>query len=542
MPYIPTLVWCLLSSLLLWLSFFPYDLGVLGWVALIPIMPVLQRYLEQIQPARAWYDRPLLSAWLGGLAFCLVAFQWIRLASPPMYATWIVLALAVSGLQWPLFFVLTRLLVRNVNAPLLLAAPLTWTALEYARSQIYIGFAWYFLGHTQHRETDFSQAASLVGVYGLSFMVVMVSVGMWRTLKIRTLRVVCLELVPAVVLVGLASWYGSWIVDQDLTRPAQRMTKPVALLQGNQPQDLRNTQEMWEKIDKVYDQLGNTAARSHPALIIAPETCLSLTWIRLKDDRLPERASARLAEALDRSQKWAYEHATRWNADILLGWNTFDFSTEPFRHTNSAILLDRQGREVAWYDKIVCLPFGEYVPLGDVLPFMRWLSPYDYEYTIRPGTEVKAVRWDGQRIGVLICYEDTVPGLVRRFMREQSPDFFANLSNDGWFKGSEEHEQHLVCARFRCIETHRSMVRAVNMGISCIIDGLGRVITLPEGANTWGEAKDREAVIVGAIPLYVEETYYTRWGDLLPWGGWIIITASLVLSIARRAKAKYAAA
>lgn len=542
MSHVPALIWCLFSSLLLWLSCFPFDLGVFGWVALVPLMPVLQRYIEPGTPARVWYDRPLLSAWLGGLAFCLVAFQWIHVASAPMYVVWVVLSLAVSLLQWPMFFVLTRLIVRAAKMPLVVVAPVTWTALEYARGHIYIGFAWYYLGHTQHSETNFTQAASFVGVYGLSFVMVMVNVALWRVVRERSVRVVCLELVPAIVLVGMASWFGSRIVEDDLTRPDQRVTKKIALLQGNQPQDLRNDGSMWKQIDESYDRLGKEAARKQPALIIAPETCLSLTWFRLKDDRLPDRATAKMADAVEQCRKWAYEHATLWGADILLGWNTFDFTTEPFRHTNSAILLDRQGRERGCYDKIVCLPFGEYIPLGDVLPFMRWMSPYPFEYTIKPGTEVNVLSWDGHRVGVLICYEDTVPDLVRTFMRTQSPDFFANLSNDGWFKGSEEHEQHLVCARFRCIETHRSMVRAVNMGISCIIDGLGRVIALPEGASTWRQAKDREAVIVGTVPLYDDETFYTRWGDLLPWGCWLVIAGSLLLSVARRAKAKHAAA
>src|SRR5262245_23113384 len=101
MVHVPALVWCLFSRLLLWLSFFPFDWRALGWVALSPLMPLLERYLESGTSSGRWFDRPLLSAWRGGLAFCLVAFQWIRLASEPMYATWIVLALAVSLLQWP---------------------------------------------------------------------------------------------------------------------------------------------------------------------------------------------------------------------------------------------------------------------------------------------------------------------------------------------------------------------------------------------------------------------------------------------------------
>jgi apolipoprotein N-acyltransferase len=543
MSRVPALVWCLLSSLLLWLSFFPFDLGALGWVALIPLLLVLERYLGPAPATRPrWYDRPLLSAWLGGLVFCLVAFQWIRIASPPMYATWIVLALAVSVLQWPLFFVCTRLMTQHLQAPLILAAPVAWTALEFARSQIYIGFAWYFLGHTQHHEVYFTQAARLVGVYGLSFVMVMVNVGLWRTVSQGSLKVASFEFVPAVVLVGLACWYGSSVLEHDRSRLDQRMTKKIAILQGNQEQDLRNTHETWVQVDRNYSKLGDEAAQHQPALIVAPETCLSLPWIRLKEERLPDRATPKLVAAAQECRDWARKHAQRWKADILLGWNTWDFTREPFRHTNSAILLDRTGRERGSYAKIVCLPFGEYIPLINVLPFLKWLSPYDHEYAIVPGTEVNTLEWDYHRIAVLICYEDTVPDLVREFMRTTSPDFLANLSNDGWFKGWEEHEQHLVCARFRCIETHRSMVRAVNMGVSCIIDGLGRIIQLPPGATTWHEAKNREAVIVGTVPLYDDETIYTRYGDLLPWGCWLVIAGSLLVGLARRARGPHAAA
>src|SRR4029079_14541335 len=106
MLHVPALVWSLLSSLLLWMSFFPFDLGVLGWVALIPLMPVLEAYLEPTATKPRWFDRPLLSAWLGGLAFCLVAFQWIRLASEPMYAAWGVRSVVRVVCEWACFVLL----------------------------------------------------------------------------------------------------------------------------------------------------------------------------------------------------------------------------------------------------------------------------------------------------------------------------------------------------------------------------------------------------------------------------------------------------
>ena len=131
----------------------------------------------------------------------------------------------------------------------------------------------------------------------------------------------------------------------------------------------------------------------------------------------------------------------------------------------------------------------------------------------------------------------------------ENPSFFVNISNDGWFKGSEEHEQHLVCARFRCIENRRSMVRSVNMGISCIIDALGRVVALPAPVplqgnpgvfvsnapgSTWHEVKGKEGLLIGTVPLYTQISLYTRLGDVLPWICWGMMTVALVLSFLRR--------
>lgn len=552
MQHIPALAWSLLSSLLLWLSFFPVNAGWLGWVALVPLLLVLQRYNNEERGVR-WWDRPLLSAWLGGLVFCLVAFRWIALASTPMYAVYIAVAVVIS-LQWYFFFVFSKLLTQSLRMPLLLSAALSWTALEYIRSQIWIGFSWYYLGHTQHEEVYFTQIADLAGVYGLSFIIVMVNVAFARLVRERSFKVASFELVPSVVLVGLASWYGSVVITED----AQELTRPqsprIAVLQGNQPQDLRNDASMWRNIDKSYTDLGNLATKFRPELIIAPETCISVTWIRLPDEQIPPWAvnkypQLHIPEQVNRYRNFAAYAPSQWQADLLFGFNTLDFRSDEMRHTNSALLIDQKGDLKDAYDKIVCLPFGEYIPWAETLPFMKWLSPYEYEYTVRPGSDVHALRWKNYRLGTLICYEDTVHDLTRAFMLKENPSFFVNISNDGWFKGSEEHEQHLVCARFRCIETRRSMVRAVNMGVSCIIDALGRIVALPspipvqgnggifqsnaKGA-AWREAKDREGLLIGSMPLYTQISLYTRMGDVLPWICWAVLILGWIVSFARR--------
>ncbi|MFT3879889.1 MAG: apolipoprotein N-acyltransferase [Gemmatales bacterium] len=551
MQRIPALVWCLLSSLLLWLSFFPVNAGWLGWVALVPLVFVLERFVKEERGTR-WSDRPLLSAWLGGLIFCLAAFRWIALASTPMYAVYFVVALIIS-LQWFFFFQFTKLLTKTLKLPLMLSAAISWTALEYIRAEIWIGYAWYYLGHTQHEEVYFTQAADLVGVYGLSFIMVMVNVALARLIKERSLKVLSLELVPAVILVGLACWYGSTVIHADAQELARPQSPRLAILQGSQEQDLKNDPEMWRKIDKTYLDSADAAATFNPALIIAPETCISVTWFRLPNGQLPPGAAAAhpelsLVGLVKNYLYWAENFPARWRTDLLFGFNTFDFRGDQMRHTNSALLINPVGDLVDVYDKIVCLPFGEYIPWADTLPFMKWLSPYKFEYTVRPGTDIHALRWKDYRLGTLICYEDTVPSLARSFTLQENPSFFVNISNDGWFKGSEEHEQHLVCARFRCIENRRAMVRAVNMGISCIIDGLGRVIALPSPpggkrtpgvfignapGSTWHEVKGKEGLLVGTVPLYTQISLYTRLGDVLPWICWGMMILAWIVSVVR---------
>jgi apolipoprotein N-acyltransferase len=207
------------------------------------------------------------------------------------------------------------------------------------------------------------------------------------------------------------------------------------------------------------------------------------------------------------------------------------------RKYNSALLLDARGQVVDRYDKVYRVPFGEYVPWEKTLPFMRWLTPYEGDYGINPGTrQVVFTLPSTHRFAVLICYEDTVPHFAPEFLRHpeggQAPDFVINISNDGWFKGSSEHEQHLVAARFRAIECRRAMARSVNMGITCIIDGDGRLVAMP-GA-TWAESKNRTAVVVGPVPIDRRESFYVRWGDWLPGACWGVCGVGLAISLLRR--------
>jgi apolipoprotein N-acyltransferase len=111
-------------------------------------------------------------------------------------------------------------------------------------------------------------------------------------------------------------------------------------------------------------------------------------------------------------------------------------------------------------------------------------------------------------------------------------NFFVNISNDGWFDGTEEHEQHLAICRFRAVEARRSIVRSVNMGISGVIDADGRVVALPD--PHWSKSKKTEAVVTAVVPIDGRESLYATLGDWIPAACWAAALGALVLTMRRR--------
>src|SRR5262249_28082869 len=154
--------------------------------------------------------------------------------------------------------------------------------------------------------------------------------------------------------------------------------------------------------------------------------------------------------------------AKRWHTNALVGLNTFvKVEGRKDKSYNSAVLWHKDGKPAGRYDKIHRVPFGEFVPFRDWVPWMDQFAPYDDDYGIEAGDGFVRFPLGDFSFGVLICYEDTDPDLARPYGREhegQAPvDFLLNISNDGWFDGSAEHEEHLAICRFRAVETRRAV-------------------------------------------------------------------------------------
>ena len=517
-----SLALALCSATLLWLSFYPMNFGFLGWVALVPLL-----FLTQNE--RPWRSS-LWASWIGGLAFCLVSYQWIRVASLPMYATWIGLALMMS-LQFPLFIWSVRRLTHMLGMPLALAAPVSWTALEFFRAIIGIGFAWYYLGHTQHEVLPLIQFSDLTGAYGVSFLLVLANVALFELIIKRNQlgwRRFPASAPITLLLIAAAAAYGHWRLGEAEFKPGPRL----ALIQGNLEQDIRNDPNQTQTTNLHYRDLAMEAAKVHADLIVCPETAWALWYSVIEKSAPAELITGDWRQWAANTAKFRTDFAAGLRADFLFGMTMERLTRSGATKYNAAVHIGADGEEKGWYAKMYLLPFGEYIPLKKSLPFMNALSPYDFEYSTEAGQDFTIFSVKGYPFAALICYEDTVPHLAREYLRlPVRPAFFVNISNDGWFKGWEEHEQHLVSARFRAIECRRAIARSVNMGVSCVIDGNGQVIALPKGATTFSQAKAIPAVIDAVIPIDGRESWYARLGDWLPVWCWVVVFGGLAAAL-----------
>lgn len=465
-----------------------------------------------------------------------------------------------------LFFPVGILLVRRLDQgglPLVATVPVVWVALEFFRSHFATGFGWYLLGHTQHDFLPVIQTSDLGGVYLVSALVAAVNALIFEVLATRSwfrtlfgLPVrsrpgrICLTLSAVVVLVLLAAdlSYGAWRLGQETFTPGPCL----ALVQGSVPQSTRNTADNENSQDAPsaakdmalhYCRVAELGFRCRPDLLVWPETSLPYRWVEHAQDETAVPTEESLSLARDVTKEWPTNH--------LLGLGTLiEVDQGRDRRYNSSVLIHANGQPAGRYDKIHLVPFGEYIPFRSWVPFLNIFSPYDFDYSVSPGQQMTRFPLGPYHFGVVICYEDTDATLARRYVQPGDPpvDFLLNTTNDGWFNGTSEHEQHLAISRFRAIETLCSLARAVNMGISAFIDSNGRVLApklvwqnadlhlwqIPKDgatalpAHRWKEFKKTQGVVTASIPIDHRASVYARWGDWLPWTCWVLLAVGLV--------------
>ncbi len=519
----------LFSSLLCWLAFPPVGWGLLVWIA--PIGWLLPIGWQEL-PGR----RPYRVVWLAGLVFWLLTIHWIRLPHQLNYIAWVVLA-GYLACYLPVFVALSRVGVHRLRLPLWLVAPVVWTGLDLVRAHLMTGFLMGSLAHTQVKFPRVIQIADFVGEYGVTFLIILVAACLTSILNhSRTGARRLLPMLPATLAVAGCLAYGSILrIEKNPVGPR------IALIQGNTPADWKSDPERQASIMQEYARLSEEAVEQSQQqddrgvdLIIWPETAYRYPLFTLSEDFQAPPANFPDAQ-VNAAKNDLKEFARRTESAILTGIDRvhlFPTTNEHlhgghthFENYNSSICINKQLEHVGTYDKMHRVVLGEYVPFANWIPWLAQLTPITGSAS--PGEGPQALELDGTTYCPNICYETTVPHLIRRHVSELAangtmPDVLVNLTNDAWFWGSSELDMHLACGIFRAVEMRLPLVIAANGGLSGYIDpyGTAQQVTPRQEATTLLVDLPKRAA--------AKLTFYARWGD---WFAGVCVVCCVVLAL-----------
>ncbi|MEK6744697.1 MAG: apolipoprotein N-acyltransferase [Nitrospirota bacterium] len=479
-----------LSGLLLTASFPNPGYSFLAWFALVPLLLALRGLTVRAG---------LLLSFLVGLVFFSSTIYWVT-NSIHVYGHVPLLPAALITLLFSailaLFIAPFGAVIVHIRATrpgiVVLAAPAVWVTLELARTHLFSGFPWALAGYSQYQALPVIQVADLTGVYGISFVIVLVNTAI--TELISGGKRIAPLLTASVVLLAVLG-YGYHRLNAETGSGGIRVT----VMQGNIEQDKKWDPAYQSEVIATYKRLTRRAIEQKPDLVIWPETATPF-YFEGTDDPYPA-----LTDDLRR-----FVRST--GTPLLTGSPTYEKKERRHLLRNSAFLLERDGTTKTVYHKIHLVPFGEYVPLKKSLLFFvekMVQSVGDFQ----PGTEytVMKVRLPSGKdvaMGTVICYEIIFPDLVRRFVNEGAT-VITNVTNDAWFGRTGAPYQHFSMAVLRAVENRVPIARAANTGISGFIDANGRIL---DTSGIFTEAHLTRTLVPGSIT-----TFYTRYGDVFAW-------------------------
>lgn len=378
-------------------------------------------------------------------------------------------------------------------------APVFWVTTEWMRGWLGLAFPWVPLGASQASVLPIAQLASVTGVYGVSFLVTLVSTAA-AVVALSRRRQHLVGATGVIALVILVAAGGMWRIADGRLAKTGRVLR-VGLIQGNIEQDQKWDAKFREPILSRYLRLSRESMLAGAQLVVWPEA--STPFFLDRDSALAEPIRLLAAQA---------------RTPFVIGTDETD-GKEIF---NSASVIGADGRTAGTYRKIHLVPFGEYVPMKKLLFFVGPLVEAVSDFS--PGVDATVLDvGNGAHAGVAICYESTFPSLTRAFA-QGGAQLLLVITNDAWFGTSSAAYQHYQMGAMRAIETGRFLARAANTGITAAVDPYGRELVRAEMFQPLSVTAD--------VRLLDGQTIYTRVGDLIAWLC-AALTAAVVLVLRR---------
>jgi len=512
-------LWSLLAGLAAGLAHPPFGVlpGLLGYALILRMLDA-----DSSRPLRSGFFR----GWLAGVGYFAVSTWWIAepflvdVKSHGWMAPFGVLAMGGGlALFWGLAGLAYRALKPEGAWKVLVFAG-CFAAVEWLRGHVLTGFPWNLPGETWRAGSMPSQAAALVGAYGLTWITLVLG----AAFGVAMLKVGRQEKAAALVfglaaLAGLYGYGGVRLHASPTATPGPDAPR-IRIVQADIDQKDKWKPENLRLIFDTYAGLTRRSAERRPDIVVWPEGALPAVI----DDLLgPDSIyGPLLRDTVDQGQT------------LLMGANRAELTPEgDVRYFNSLVAFRREGgglRVTGVYDKHRLVPFGEYLPLGETATKLgvRSLVHMPEDFTAGPPPRPLAP-WGVPALQPLICYEALFPGFTRAGAQREGvrPTWILNISNDAWFGRTSGPLQHLNIASYRAIEEGLPIVRSTPTGVSAVIDAYGRV--LPDARLDLGEL----GVIDAPLPPSLEPTLFHRVGNV-PFA--IMLAASALAALAARVR------
>jgi apolipoprotein N-acyltransferase len=517
-PYLPS--WkntglATLSAILLVLAFPDFEYRFLAWFGLVPLFWSIVREKESVA-------RSFVLGWLWGLVFFTGTCWWLTFAPityagfPWALAYFLLLCLtAVVGIFPGIFAAIFSRLLRRFGNVAILAAPFIWVFAEFLRYWV-TGNNWNAIGYSQalagmHDVPFFSLASRFttgVASYGgvlLSCFVVLIPNAALAYATIRRTWLSSTVAAGLVILVGVSAVLLT-LADRPKESIGPDPVTSIVAIQPNVPMS-GLTYEKWQQLRAKHVELAESAlgklttGHRPPTTVIFPESPMNFMYEEDEEFR-------------------NFVHGFAAKHDVRVLFNSAEPDGPNNRYFNSAVLVGADGEEIAQYDKIYLVPFGESVPapLQSIVPAFVGSFSYGNEYDMLPLGDAKA--------GVMICFESHFGELGREYVRGGA-DMIIEMTNDGYLGPTPVLRQHLANAVFRAVETNRPVLRVTNVGITAYITANGEVLdasdAYTETTRVWPVAKSDGA-----------QTFYVKYGDWFAWLCSLVTVLMLMLAFRRR--------
>jgi len=485
-----------LSGCLWFLAVTPFDLSALAWIAAVPMFMAIER--------TASFRGALFLGWWAGLVETAGGFYWLidvmrRFADFPWIGAAAVFLLfcATRAIIFLLFTAVVLAVRKRSSVPMTLLGPIAMVSCELLVPQLFPCGQWI----SQAWNPLVIQVSELTGPLGVTALLMMINGALYDLALNR--RAARYPSIAAAVLLAAALIFGAVRMRQVDEIAARAPHLAIGLVQPN----FAYTIDGEFSRDEALSQL---TALQEQSRRLEKEGAQLLVW---SEGSFPIAVPRNFSADFSADSPAMIRRG--FSVPSLIGAEMYDATREDA--FNSAILLDRNGQVAGHYDKVRLLAFGEYVPGIETFPWLRKFLPAGAgRFTAGAGPGVVSLQLPGGdtwRLGPVICYEDILQGFLRG-VGQLRPNLLVNLTSDSWFGADTEPWEHLALAVFASVELRVSMVRAVNSGVSALIDPNGRVVQKTYANDPYRHPRGADGALVMAPKMAGSHTVFVAVGNL----------------------------